>query len=51
VDVYAATIPDLAFQPALHVNYHETRLRMKDALPKFKDMPKEMGGSGTILPE
>jgi hypothetical protein len=50
VDVYAATIPDLAFQPALHVNYQETRLRMNDGLPKFKDMPKEMGGSGTILP-
>jgi len=50
VDVYAATVPDLAFQPALHVNYQETRLRMNDGLPKFKDMPKEMGGSGTILP-
>lgn len=51
VDVYAATIPDLAFQPALHVNYQETKLRLKDGLPKFKDMPKEMGGSGTVLPE
>ena len=50
VDVYAATVPDLAFQPALHVNYQETRLRMNDGLPKFKDMPKDMGGSGTILP-
>jgi hypothetical protein len=26
-------------------------LRVRDGLPKQKDMPKEMGGSGTILPE
>ena len=50
-DVYAATIPDFPYQPALHVNYQETKLRMKDGLPKMKDMPKEMGGSGVTLPE
>jgi|SRR5689334_8538694 len=50
-DVYAATIPDFPYQPALHVNYQETKLRMKDGLPKMKDMPKEMGGSGATLPE
>jgi len=26
-------------------------LRMPDGLPKFKDMPSEMGGSGATLPE
>jgi hypothetical protein len=51
VDVYAATIPDFPFDPKLHVNYSETVLRMHDGLPKQKDMPKEMGGSGTTLPE
>jgi hypothetical protein len=51
VDVYAATIPDLAFQPGLHVHYQETRLHIKDGLPKMKDMPKQMGGSGVLLPE
>jgi len=51
VDVYAASIPAFPFQPGVHVNYQETRLRMKDGLPKFKDMPKEMGGSGAVLPE
>jgi hypothetical protein len=51
IDVYAATIPDLPFKPGLHVNYQETKLRMKDGLPKMKDMPKEMGGSGVTLPE
>jgi len=51
IDVYAASIPDLPYQPGVHVNYQETRLRMKDGLPKMKDMPKEMGGSGATLPE
>ena len=50
-DVYAATLPSLAFKPALHVNYQETVLRIRDGLPKMKDMPKEMGGSGETLPE
>jgi hypothetical protein len=51
VDVYAATIPSLPFKAGVHVNYQETVLRMKDGLPKMKDMPKEMGGSGVVLPE
>ncbi len=50
-DVYAAVIPDLAFQPHLHVNYGETVLHVRDGLPKFKDFPKEFGGSGEQLPE
>ena len=49
VDVYAATIPDLPFKPGVHVNYQETKLPMNDGLPKFKDFPKEMGGSGETL--
>jgi hypothetical protein len=51
IDVYAASIPSLDFKPGLHVNYQETKLRMKDGLPKMKDMPKEMGGSGVTLAE
>ena len=51
VDVYAATIPTLKFAPALHVNYAETVLPMKDGLPKMKDFPAEMGGSGDAVPE
>jgi hypothetical protein len=50
-DVYAATIPSLEFKPALHVNYRETKLRLRDGLPKMADMPAEMGGSGKVLPE
>jgi hypothetical protein len=50
-DVYAAVLPTLAFKPGVHVNYQETVLRMKDGLPKMKDFPKEMGGSGVVLAE
>lgn len=51
VDVYAAVIPSLPFQPSVHVHYQETKLRIKDGLPKMKDMPKEMGGSGLTVEE
>ena len=51
VDVFAATIPTLAFKPGVHVNYSETVLPMKDGLPKLKDFPKELGGSGESVPE
>jgi hypothetical protein len=50
-DVYAALVPSVKFKPALHVNYQETVLPMKDGLPKQKDVPKEMGGSGELLKE
>ena len=50
-DVFAATIPTLPFKPGVHVNYQEAVLRMKDGLPKLKDFPKELGGSGLSVPE
>jgi hypothetical protein len=50
-DVYAATLPALEFVPGVHVNYGETVLPMKDGLPKLRDFPAEMGGSGQVLPE
>jgi hypothetical protein len=51
VDVFAATIPDMVFTPEVHVNYAETVLPMKDGLPKLKDFPAELGGSGEAVPE
>lgn len=51
VDVYAATIPGVKFTPGLHVNYAETVLPMKDGLPKLRDFPAELGGSGIAAPE
>lgn len=51
VDVYAATIPDLRFVPALHVHYQERVLSLKDGLPKFCDLPEAMGGTGATVLE
>jgi hypothetical protein len=51
VDVFAATLPTLKFAPAVHVNYSETVLPMRDGLPKLRDFPKEFGGSGEAVPE
>src|SRR5262245_55214225 len=51
VDVFAATLPTLKFKPAVHVNYAETVLPIRDGLPKFKDFPAEFGGSGTQIAE
>ena len=50
-DVFAATIPGVEFKPGVHVNYAETVLPMKDGLPKLKDFPKELGGSGEAVAE
>jgi len=51
IDIYVAVIPEFAFQPAVHVHYQDSVLKIKDGLPKFKDLPAEMGGSGELLPE
>jgi hypothetical protein len=51
VDVFSATLPTLAFAPAVHVNYAETVLPMRDGLPKLKDFPAEFGGSGEMMTE
>lgn len=51
VDVFAATLPTLAFEPGLHINYQETVLPMRDGLPKFRDFPSDFGGTGEEMPE
>jgi hypothetical protein len=51
IDVYAAVIPDFQHHAGVHVHYQETVLPMQDGLPKMKDMPANMGGSGEMLPE
>ena len=51
IDVYAATIPSYRHAPGVHVHYQETVLPMRDGLPKMKDIPAEMGGSGVTIPE
>ena len=51
VDVYAATIPSFPFTPGVHVNCESSVLAIDDGLPKFKDFPAEMGGSGEMVAE
>jgi len=51
IDVYAAVIPDFPYRAGVHVNYQETTLHVPDGLPKFKDIPAEMGGSGIGVAE
>jgi hypothetical protein len=51
VEVYAVAIPTMKFIPAFHVNYSETVLPMRDGLPKLRDFPVELGGSGYVMPE
>lgn len=51
VDVYAALLPELKFEPAVHVHYQQSVLPIRDGKPKLKDMPSEMGGSGLALAE
>lgn len=51
VDIPAVLIKGLDFQPGFHVHYQESVHKMKDGLPKFKDLPGPAGGSGEELPE
>ncbi len=50
-DVHAETLRGFDFQPALHVHYQERVLPIRDGLPKLKDMPAEIGGSGETMAE
>jgi hypothetical protein len=49
IDVYAAIIRTYPFKANVHVNYQESVLPMHDGLPKFRDVPKEMGGTGEMV--
>lgn len=49
IDVYSAVLPDLEFRSELHVHYDEKVLSIADGLPKYADMPAELGGSGKEL--
>lgn len=51
VDVPAGGIRGLAYQPTVHVHYGEKVMSVKDGLPKFRDLPKDFGGSGDLLAE
>ena len=50
-DVPSGSIAGLNYQPTVHVHYGEKVMAVRDGLPKFKDFPKEFGGSGEMLPD
>ena len=51
IDVRIGDLRNFPFKAAVHLNYAETILPMRDGLPKPKDFPAAIGGSGEILPE
>jgi hypothetical protein len=50
-DVPAGSVAGLTYTPGLHVHYGEKVMTVRDGLPKFKDFPKDFGGSGEMLAE
>ena len=50
-DVRVGALRNFSFRPTVHLNYAETILPMRDGLPKLKDFPAAIGGSGETLPE
>lgn len=51
IDVYASLLAGIPFKPVVHLNYAETVLPMRDGLPKLRDFPSAVGGSGEMIPE
>lgn len=51
VELFPAILPELTYAPKFHLGYSEKVLSIRDGLPKYKDLPAEMGGSGETLPE
>jgi hypothetical protein len=51
VDVYPALMPGFRHEPTMHVHYVSRMISMPDGLPKFRDLPAEIGGSGEMLAE
>jgi hypothetical protein len=51
VDIRAGLPAAVAFKPTVHLNYEDTILRIRDGLPKLKDFPAAIGGSGETLAE
>ena len=51
IDVYANLLQGFTHQPTLHANYGSKMVSVKDGLPKFRDLPAELGGSGETLPD
>jgi len=51
IDVRIGSLRDFPFKPKVHLNYEETILPMRDGLPKLRDFPSAIGGSGETMSE
>ena len=51
IDVYASVLKNFDWKPEIHLNYENAIMPMQDGLPKFKDMPADLGGSGDMIDE
>ncbi|WP_212751861.1 GFA family protein [Roseovarius arcticus] len=51
IDIHAPVLQELHFRPVWHLNYAEAVLPVRDGLPKLKDFPANIGGSGQTLAE
>ena len=45
------SLSGLTFKPSVHLNYEDKMMSIKDGLPKLRDFPREIGGSGEAMPE
>jgi predicted GNAT family acetyltransferase len=50
-DVYANLLKGYQHQPTLHANYASKMVSVRDGLPKYADLPADLGGSGEMLPD
>ena len=50
MDVYANLLLGFTHEPTLHANYGSKMVSVRDGLPKFQDLPAELGGSGEVWP-
>lgn len=51
IDVRGGVPSTITFKPTVHLNYEETILPIKDGLPKLRDFPSAIGGSGQTMSE
>jgi hypothetical protein len=51
IDVYANLLRGYTHAPTLHANYGSKTVSVRDGLPKYKDLPADVGGSGETLPD
>ncbi len=45
------SLSGVTFKPTVHLNYEDKVMSIKDGLPKLKDFPAAIGGSGETMSE